>query len=184
MYPTADAAARALAAALAALAAQAACAYPEGAPWGAADPQADENCSSCHYDYEPQRDSAALCIDGLPDTAVADRDYELTVRFSDDAAAVSGFQLLATATDGVAGVFRSADADVETIGAASRSIRPAAGGGEVSWTLTWRVTGPRARSIVMYLAASAANDDRSPFGDTIHYRSFVVAMDDEESGEH
>lgn len=183
MRRIADATVRGLAATLAALAAGAAAAYPEGAPWGAADPDAAESCSSCHFDDEPRRNSDALSIEGLPETAVQGREYELLVRLTDDSAAVSGFQLIATAPGGPAGDFRSEDDDVETIGAASRSIRPAAGGRYVNWTLTWRAAAAPGRPVVMYLAASSANDDRSPFGDTIHYRSFVVDVEGETATE-
>ena len=39
-------------------------AFPEGAPWGAANPDAEGNCSSCHFDYDAIRDSPALILDG------------------------------------------------------------------------------------------------------------------------
>lgn len=178
-----DARCLALAAALGGLAAAVALAFPEGAPWGTADPEATETCSSCHYDYEPQRDSASLDIDGLPAEAVAGCEYALRVRFTAGDAAVSGFQLVAAGTGGPAGVFRSADDGVETIGAAARSTRPAARDGDFRWSLRWQAPGPDGQPVVLYLAASAANDDRSPFGDTIHYRRFVVPVSSDDGGD-
>lgn len=160
---------------IAALAADAALAYPEGAPWGAANPDASESCGSCHYDYRPQRDSSALSIAGLPRSVTPGQDYEFVVRFADDAAIVSGFQLLASAGDADAGVFRAESDAIEAIGAASRSTKLSKSDGCVSWRLSWRAPDRVEQPIVLYLAASSANDDQSPFGDTIHYRSFTLA---------
>lgn len=159
----------------AALAADAVFAYPEGAPWGAANPDASESCGSCHYDYTPQPDSSALSIAGLPRSVAPGQEYEFIVRFADDAAIVSGFQLLASAGDADAGVFRADSDAIEAIGAASRSTKPLKSDGCVSWRLSWRAPEAIDEPIVLYLAASAANDDQSPFGDTIHYRSFTLA---------
>jgi hypothetical protein len=151
-------------------------AYPEGAPWGAANPSADENCASCHYDYEAQRDSPALQITGLPETAEADSLYELVVHFTGVEARVSGFQLIATSSGGSAGVFETGRDDIEAIGSASRSTRPAIYSDGACWTLRWRTPKTLGNDVQMFLAASAANDDQSPFGDTIHYRTFVIPV--------
>lgn len=158
------------------LAAAASFAYPEGAPWGAANPDAQDTCASCHYDYEPVRNSAALEILGLPETARAGREYLLEVRFAPPAARISGFQLVAAAGDADAGAFRSADAAVEAIGSAGRSTSPVAVRQAASWKLRWLAPASPA-SVRLYLAASAANDDQSPFGDTIHYRQFCVEVE-------
>ena len=97
--------------ALAALFSATAFAYPDASPWGSANPAADETCSSCHYDYDPVRDSAAVEIIGLPETASPGNAYEIGVRIASVEAAVS-----------------------------------------------------------------ASNNAQSPFGDTIHYRRFVVPV--------
>ena len=167
-----------------AIAAVAACpragAHPEGAPWGAANPDASESCSACHYDYEPEQDSAALSIEGLPDTVVAGAEYDLVVRLSGVEARISGFQLFASATDEGAGTFRSDDEEIEAIGAASRSTKPAVYLDGVAWALTWQAPEQGADVIMMYVAASASNDDNSPFGDAIHYRSYLVRVTPDE----
>lgn len=148
-------------------------AYPEGAPWGAADPDAGETCASCHYDYEPVHDSPALGIDGLPEIAAAGERYDLVIRFAAVDAAVSGFQLLAVA-EGGAGRFISGDTAIEAIGAAGRSTRTVAAGDGASWSLTWEAPASGCSPVSLFLAAAAANDDQSPLGDTIHYRQFRV----------
>lgn len=44
----------------------------------------------------------------------------------------------------------------------------------VSWKYQWRAPASIAQSIVFFVAASSANDDGSPFGDIIHFRSFEL----------
>lgn len=148
-------------------------AYPEGAPWGAANPDARESCASCHYDYEPVHDSSALGIEGLPAVVAPGERYDLVIRIAGVDAAIAGFQLLAT-PEGEVGSFDSADDAIESIGPASRSIAPADGVDGLSWSVTWRAPKAGCSPIRFYLAAAAANDDQSPFGDTIHYRQFIV----------
>jgi hypothetical protein len=165
---------------LIALANQAAQAYPDGAPWGTASPASHESCSNCHYDYEPVNDSRALRIDGLPRIAAPGAEYELVVRLNAEDASVSGFQLLALAEGMSAGSFRSDDDNVESIGSSTRSTRPEIAADGAAWSLTWRAPQSDNLPIVMYLAANASNDDQSPLGDTIHYRTFVVRVIHEE----
>ena len=148
-----------------------AAAYPEGAPWGAANPEAAESCSDCHYDYEPVHDSSALSIAGLPRIAVAGTSYEFRLRFAPDSAAIAGFQLLAAA-ERDAGSIRSDDPAVESIGAASRSTMPAAAAGGACWTVRWRAPQDGGAVVTLHLAAAEANDDQSPLGDRIHYWSY------------
>jgi len=170
-----SAGAAALAALALGVAATAAFAYPEGAPWGAANPAADESCGYCHFGYEPVPDSAALAIEGLPETARPGERYSLVVRFTDDEAAVSGFQLLASAGHGDAGRFGTDTPGIETVGAASRSTTTRTPDEGFEWPLWWRAPATGG-DIILYLAASSANDDQSPFGDRIHYRRFRVRV--------
>lgn len=146
-------------------------AYPEGAPWGAAHPQADESCAECHYDYEPEFESQALRLVGLPERAEPGKRYALELRFDDPDAAVSGFQLLTTA-----GRLESAAADVEARADAARSVavrRPEEG---FVWPLVWVAPAEAGGSVSLFIAASSANDDQSPFGDRIHYRRINIAV--------
>lgn len=150
-------------------------AYPEGAPWGSANPAAAETCGSCHYDYEPVADSSSLVLDGIPDTVVAGEAYELTLHFDSPDARISGFQIVADAGERSAGRFETDRNDIESTGSASRSIRPQPAADDFVWPLRWRA--PREPGeVTLYAAASSANDDQSPFGDTIHYRQFHIAV--------
>jgi hypothetical protein len=157
-----------------ALIAGAAWAYPDGAPWGASDPAADESCASCHYDYDPVEDSSAIAIDGLSDDISAGATYTLELRFAPADARIAAFQLTLRTAGDDPGAFVAGPDDVEMLGGAIRSSKPRTVDGGVSWTVSWRAPDEPGTSVEFLVAASAANDDQSPFGDTIHYRAIRV----------
>jgi hypothetical protein len=150
-------------------------ALPDGAPWGAANPAADQNCAACHFGLDPVLASAALEIHGLPKKLEAGMTYDLTIAFESPDIVVAGFQLIAQASGQDVGTFTSSADDVEFIGSSIRSIKPLRMIGRAVWEIQWhapeKVSGP----IDIYVAASAANDDQSPFGDTIHYASYRLS---------
>ena len=157
-------------------AARPAIAYPEGAPWGAADPDAPEHCASCHWERDPVYDSAALALTGLPQGYTAGQTYTLTITLQAMDAAVSGFQFLAMADGQLAGALHGPTEHVEraALGTGVRSVAATAlQDGVARWTITWRA--PDADGDIEFrLAAMAGNDDQSPFGDQVHYRRFSV----------
>ena len=160
--------------AAAALHAAAALAYPEGAPWGAANPSAAETCASCHFGYDAVSDSPRINIEGLPATAVPGESYPLLIRVDLPDAVTVGFQMIAVGDDD-AGAFTAEAMHVEYAAAAIRSTSPAAIDDETKWPLLW--TAPATKKPVrFFLAVMASNDDGSPFGDTPHFRTFDVAM--------
>ncbi len=149
-------------------------AFPDGAPWGAANPAAEQHCAICHFEVEAVHDSAALSIDGLPSRPVPGASYTLTIVFDNPEIVTAGFQLIAHAGQYEAGTFTSGEPNVEFVGSAIRSTAPAKSEKGVSWTVEWHAPGELALPILFYIGASAANDDGSPFGDTIHYRSYRI----------
>ena len=159
-------------AAVAALGYQAARAFPDGAPWGAADPDATENCGTCHFDGEPARDSKALAVSGLPENLSADTLYDLVVTFENPGGVAAGFQMIAWAGHSPAGQFTPQATDLETVGAAVRSTEPTRSDGPVSWAVRWRTPATIDSTVRIHVAATAANDDQSPLGDSIHFRSY------------
>ena len=87
----------------------------------------------------------------------------------------SGFQLIASAEGQPAGLFESGDRDVESAacGAQIRSTATRPTTGDMArWRLVWRAPAKLDGPVIFHAAASAANDDGSPFGDQIHYREF------------
>lgn len=174
--PTSSATTRVVSAGLAAVVAvsayNAALAFPDGAPWGAADPNAAENCATCHFDGEPVRNSKALSIEGLPERLSPDTLYELILRFENPDGAVAGFQILAWAGGQTAGTFASRAEHTEAVGAAIRSTAAVGNDGTVSWTVKWRTPHTVELPAVIHAAVLAANDDQSPLGDEVHFRSY------------
>ena len=151
---------------------QAAFAYPEGAPWGAANPNAEENCATCHFDSEAVHDSTALTVEGLPAELSPDKSYELSVIFENPDGAAAGFQLIAWSDNSDAGVFESESDNVEVFGSAMRSTSPVVEEGLVSWLIRWHTPANITKSMTIYVAATAANHDQSPLGDQVHFRSY------------
>lgn len=149
-------------------------AFPDGAPWGAANPSAEQHCASCHFGDEPVSDSAALVMQGLPNEANAGETYDLEVTFTHADIVIAGFQLIAMSAGDNAGTFSASADDLEYIGASIRSVAPNDVAGHAVWHIQWRAPDNTASQIEFYLAASAANDDGSPFGDTIHFKSYLL----------
>lgn len=149
-------------------------AFPDGAPWGAADPEAEQSCATCHFDADPLRNSKALVIEGLPRQPAPGAVYPLAIILEDPDTVIAGFQLIALAVNQAPGTFASSVADVEFVGAAIRSTAPIRNENGISWAVDWHAPQLLGPSIVFHVAASAANDDGSPFGDTIHFRSYQL----------
>jgi hypothetical protein len=147
-------------------------ASPGGAPWGAANPQSSQNCTACHFDYEAIPDSKSLSIRGLPVAPVTGSTYELQVSFKDTDAIIAGFQMLASA-----GQFGASQKHIETTGSSIRSTRPVANINGVAWSILWTAQDLADKKVTFYLAVTGANDDGSPLGDRIHFRSFTVTPD-------
>jgi hypothetical protein len=152
-------------------------AFPDGAPWGAANPAAEQDCAACHFGVEPVLASNALVIHGLPQKLQAGVTYDLAITFEDSSIVIAGFQLIAQAAEQDVGMFSSSADDVEFIGSSIRSVVPRRVSSSAAWEIQWRAPERIGGPIDFYLAASAANDDGSPFGDTIHFRSYRVGAD-------
>jgi hypothetical protein len=163
--------------AIAAFTLNAARAFPDGAPWGAANPAAEQHCATCHFESDPVRESSSLVIEGLPARLVPGASYYLQISFDDPNIVIAGFQLFAHAGKQEAGTFASSDSNIEIIGAAIRSTAPVQNDEGVAWAVKWQAPDEVTLPIVFYIAATAANDDGSPFGDTIHYRSYSFTAD-------
>lgn len=147
--------------------------YPDGAPWGSAVPDAQENCAGCHFSRDPITNSADLLVEGLPEQVDAGANYEFVLSLNAPDMAVGGFQIVIDASSGESGLLSSADDDLEFAGAAIRSTQPQPSeSGFVRWTLSWQAPHILSGPIYLYAAVIAANGDQSPFDDIIHYRSY------------
>lgn len=152
-------------------------AFPDGAPWGAANPAADQDCAACHFGSEPVLASDALGIIGLPKKVEAGVTYDLVIKFESPGIVIAGFQLIAQAAEQDVGIFTASADNVEFIGSSIRSIAPLKISGRAAWEIRWHTPDKVFGPVNFYVAASAANDDGSPFGDTIHFRSYQLSTD-------
>ncbi len=109
---------------------------------------------------------------GLPEYVAAGEEYEVTLRFDAGAAAKAGFLLSASS-----GAFAAIDDFVEAKDAEARSAAPSPPrGGVAVWSVVWRAGEDVSDIVTFRAAATAANDDASPFGDKVHFRKFDVLM--------
>ncbi len=144
-------------------------ANPDGAPWGAADPNAAMNCASCHYDQEPVLNSAAITLAGISDQYTPGSVYIIAISFSRMDTGPSG--LLVTATGGelyAGGGFLVAN------GNEIRSIRQKKAEGETKWHMRWQAPDVSEDKVTFYIAVNESNDDQSPFGDVIHFKAVTI----------
>ena len=151
-------------------------AYPEGAPWGAARPDAVESCATCHFDYEAVADSTAITVSGFPDQPQAGATYSLTVGFEVPEATTAGLQVLAISDGDDSGSFTASAADMETGTGAIRTTHPSIADGGATWTFDWTAPAQAGAVIHFYVAVMASNDDGSPFGDQVHFLSLRIRL--------
>ena len=145
-------------------------AKPPYATWDSVLPGSVDACQSCHFDHDAVRDSALIRVDGLPPVVAPGAVHEVVLTLNAEGARTGAF--LARFDSGrVIG----AAAGLEVRGAAVRAIEPLAM--PARWSFRWQApVAPGA--IALMVAANAANDDASPFGDMTHYarREIVVAL--------
>lgn len=152
-------------------------AYPNGAPWGSADPKAAQNCSSCHFDSDPRLQSPVVRIVGdIPEAYSSGANYGFIVTVRAPEGAKVGFALKALSTGDQAGNWSPEGQELESSGNEVRSVKPkySTNDGFVFWGIRW--TAPKAADdpVTFYLAVNISNDDDSPFGDEIHYFTFSI----------
>ena len=146
-------------------------AYPEGAPWGAAELDGAETCSTCHFDSEVEKDSGLITLDGLPERVTLGETYKLSLQFAPSGAAVAGFMLTANA-----GAFHHAKKGTEANEQDVRSTAPVPAQDGASWIVTWTAPEEADDEILFFAAINGANNDMSSFGDRIYFRTFAVKL--------
>lgn len=145
----------------------------------------EPSCRECHQGAPLNDAVGSLTIESLPPSYEPNRDYPLTVVLMRPGMLRAGFQLAVRTHDGVgrqAGDLAPTD-DRATLHPVS--VRPIqylqhtrAGTtlrtqDTARWSFTWRAPAGR-RPVVFHVAANAANDDDSPFGDFVYTREFVL----------
>jgi hypothetical protein len=154
--------------------------YMKGPPIAHTGGFGEPTCHQCHFDSELTSANDALRIDGVPAVYEEGRTYRLRVSLADSAMKRAGFQLSARFEDGKqAGMLSPCDTLLLQVlvspatqvaylehRAAGTTARNSA-----SWDFDW--TAPTHKgTVVFHVAANAANDDASEFGDHIYSASF------------
>lgn len=154
--------------------------YRDGPPPGHTGGFGEPLCSECHFGAPVNADPGTLTYE-MPAFVEADEVYSLVVELNHPEMVSAGFQLAVRFTDGdrageQAGTLRSREprtaVAVDTATGVQYGHHTAAGtalsgAGEARWTLEW--TAPdTAADVMVHVAANAANDDASEFGDHIY----------------
>ncbi len=160
-------------------------AYVDGPPAAHTGAFGGETCHACHFENDLDAPGGSLALRGVPDTFDRSETYRITVSLQRAGMERAGFQLAARVSEGdgaggPAGALLALDGDerVQVVAgpdgtAYAQHTEPGTalrGAAETSWTVEWRppaAGGP----VVFHVAANAANDDASEFGDFIYTAS-------------
>ena len=158
-------------------------AYLEGPPPAHAGGFGGDTCHACHFENDLDAPGGSLTLSGVPDTFDPSATYRITVSLERPGMGRAGFQLAARIGEGdgaggPAGALQALGGDerVQAVTAADgvtyvQHTEPGTaltGPGTASWTVEWRPAAGDAASVVFHVAANAANDDASEFGDFIY----------------
>jgi hypothetical protein len=151
--------------------------YANGPPPAHTGGFGEPTCQACHADNSLNDTAGSLSITGIPAVFVPGDTFRVTVVLRRAGLRRAGFELSARFSDGrQAGAFRAVDTTTTvTAGAAGvRYVHHTRAGSRLfradtaRWTLEW--TAPRGANgaVAFHVAANAANDDNSEFGDFIY----------------
>jgi hypothetical protein len=146
----------------------------------------EANCTACHSDFAVNSGTGNVTITGVPANYVPGRQYQLTVRTSQAAATIYGFQM--TAIDSLgrragtfvlpAGTPSRLQLDEGFVGNNFRQYIEHTVDGVVpqqfdfnQWTFTWTAPATRVGKITFFAAGNAANSDGGTSGDYIYTTS-------------
>lgn len=179
--------------------------YPEGPPPGHTGGFGEPTCRACHADRALDEEGGELRVHGLPRRYVPGRTYHLTVHLARPEMARAGFQLSARFAEGP-GAGRSAgrleasgsrtavvsgdggvpgdamvsgDAGGVSYAQQTRQGSQVAETGSVRWCLSWTAPERAQAPVAFHVAANAANDDASEFGDFVYATEVLVAPEAE-----
>ncbi len=167
-------------------------AFMDGPPPGYTGGFGEPNCQFCHAGAPLNNGAAELELIGIPPFYQPGKAYQLTVSLRRGDLARAGFQLAARYADGSsagepAGSLAALDDRVKVISGWEKGGMPipyavqsqlgsatagAGTAGTARWRLTWTAPPAAGASVALNVAANAANDDNSEFGDHTHTGSW------------
>jgi len=136
----------------------------------------EPTCRECHFDGPPETPNV-VTLGGVPERYAPGSVYRLEVGIRDSTASIGGFQLAVRVADGPnagtqAGTLCAVDTRVDVTtdtasGVQYASHALAAPADSMRWVVEWRAPTGDMGAVLVSVAANAANDDDSPFGDRI-----------------
>ncbi|HEY3279815.1 MAG TPA: choice-of-anchor V domain-containing protein [Gemmatimonadales bacterium] len=165
--------------------------YKDGPPPAHTGGFGEPTCRQCHADAELNDSGGSLLLGGLPGAYEPGRSYDVTVTLRRAGMLRAGFQLAARYAAGdrtgtQAGMLVPADRRTKVLRDTLSGVLYAehslvgttvtAGGDSARWVLRWTAPGTSHGPVVLHVAANAANDDDSPFGDFIYARAVQVPL--------
>lgn len=145
----------------------------------------EQNCTACHRTYQLDSGPGRVSIEGLPSQYAPGQTYPVTVRLSDPAANIWGFQITSITDQGTAaGFFQSNTVAIAALGPSQRLGRFYAqhtangtyGGsrGEVAWSFFWKAPSTDLGPVSFYAAGNAGNGDHTDFYDYIYTTNVTI----------
>lgn len=148
----------------------------------------EATCHSCHFDYDLNQPEGSLELEGIDHAWLPGRRYTFTINVSRESLGRGGFQMSARFPDGSqAGRFEPKDERVtftQNVPEGLQYIQHSAGGvepvekGLASWSFDWVAPQEGNETILLHIAANAANGDRSEFEDWIYLSEITLRRDE------
>jgi hypothetical protein len=157
-------------------------AYKTGPPAGHTGGFGEPTCGACHADDVRNPRGGSLDVRGFPERFVPGKDYTIAVRVRGPGMGRGGYQLAVRIADGDragvnAGTLEATDARsaVTTVDRTGVQYAQHLIAGvdplwtdSTEWTLRWTAPAAGAGTVVLHVAANAANYDDSEYGDRIY----------------
>ncbi|MEX0646168.1 MAG: choice-of-anchor V domain-containing protein [Balneolaceae bacterium] len=158
--------------------------YPDHIPGAFTGGFGEETCHTCHFSFDINEENGGLTVEGLNDSYRPGEQYEIVVRVESEDLGKGGFQMTARFEDGSqAGSFEPAGErltftygmkeEIEYLQHSISGTRPTSDN-RVSWSFVWEAPGESSEPVIFNIAANAANDDFSEFGDRIYVQEIIV----------
>lgn len=162
--------------------------YAEGPPPGHTGGFGEPTCQACHFERPLNDPAGSLELRGLPRAYAPGVGYTLTVALTKGDMRRAGFQLATRFAEGPAAARQAGTLAVLDYGAQvltdsttgvqyaqhTREGSDLRAAGEARWTVRWSAPRAARGPVVFHVAANAANDDLSEFGDAIYTHSVTV----------
>lgn len=161
--------------------------YPDHVPGAYTGGFGEQTCYSCHFSYDVNDPAGSLKVEGLNGAYEPGEAYDITVSVQHEDIGIGGFQMTARFEDGSqAGTFDWPDDRItetpqtsETIQYIQHSVSGTSSTSEdtVSWSFVWNAPENHTGPVFFNIAANAANDDFSEFGDRIYVKEITLTSD-------